>query len=127
MPTYTNSPMVQVVKLAPNYYHGRITSDNPTGKIDKITIHHMAGVLTAERCGEVFQTAEASTNYNPLTCGEQCNVVCKEKKCDLYTGECIECEGTRWGNMCQYKCSSKCVSRFLKAYCRAARFPFLTC
>ena len=62
MPTYTNSPMVQVVKLAPNYYHGRITSGNPTGVIDRITIHHMAGVCTAETCGNVFQTAKASTN-----------------------------------------------------------------
>ena len=47
MPTYTNSPMVQVVKLAPNYYHGRITSGNPTGVIDIITIHDMTGVCTA--------------------------------------------------------------------------------
>ena len=58
------------------------------------------GVCNLHECKEGY--------YNPLTCGEQCNVVCKEKKCDLYTGECIECEGKRWGNMCQYKCSSKC-------------------
>lgn len=32
-------------------------------KIDKITIHHMAGNLSAEQCGYVFQTREASTNY----------------------------------------------------------------
>lgn len=78
MPTYTNSPMVQVVKLAPNYYHGRITSNNPTGKIDKITIHHMAGVLTAERCGEVFQTAEASTNYG-IGCDGKVGMYVEEK------------------------------------------------
>ena len=38
MPTYTNSSMVQVVKLAPNYYHGRITSGNPNGKDRKSVV-----------------------------------------------------------------------------------------
>lgn len=32
-------------------------------KIDKITIHHMAGNLSAETCGRVFLTRQASTNY----------------------------------------------------------------
>lgn len=31
--------------------------------INKITIHHMAGNLTAEQCGYVFQDREASANY----------------------------------------------------------------
>ena len=78
MPTYTNSPMVQVVKLAPNYYHGRITSGNPTGVIDKITIHHMAGVCTAETCGNVFQTAKASTNYG-IGCDGKVGLYVEEK------------------------------------------------
>lgn len=32
-------------------------------KIDKITIHHIAGNLSAETCGNVFKTRQASTNY----------------------------------------------------------------
>ena len=32
-------------------------------KVDKITIHHMAGNLSAESCGRVFQNREASANY----------------------------------------------------------------
>lgn len=43
-----------------NYQKGRSGQ-----KISKITIHHMAGVLTAERCGEIFQDSKrkASSNY----------------------------------------------------------------
>ncbi|NGM16942.1 hypothetical protein GMI70_02785 [Eggerthellaceae bacterium zg-893] len=32
-------------------------------KNKKITVHHMAGNLTVEQCGSVFQTREASANY----------------------------------------------------------------
>ena len=32
-------------------------------KIDKITIHHMAGNLSVETCGNVFQNRQASANY----------------------------------------------------------------
>ena len=31
-------------------------------KIRKITIHHMAGNLSVEECGEVFHNRDASTN-----------------------------------------------------------------
>ena len=37
--------------------------------IDKITIHHMAGNLSIETCGNVFQTREASANYGIGTDG----------------------------------------------------------
>ena len=42
-----------------NYSKGR------TQKISKITIHHMAGKLTAKQCGQIFQTKgrKASSNY----------------------------------------------------------------
>ena len=42
-----------------NYTKGR------TKKISKITIHHMAGKLTAKQCGQIFQTKgrKASSNY----------------------------------------------------------------
>ena len=39
-------------------------------KVDKITIHHMAGNLSAETCGYVFQTREASANYGIDTGGK---------------------------------------------------------
>lgn len=34
-------------------------------RIEKVTIHHMAGVLTAEQCGSIFQNGsrQASSNY----------------------------------------------------------------
>lgn len=53
----SNSPLVNYVKLSPNY-------DSRGGKrITDITIHHMAGNLTVEQCGQVFQTRPASSNY----------------------------------------------------------------
>lgn len=53
----SNSPLVNYVKLSPNW-------DSRDGKaITRITIHHMAGNLTVEQCGQVFQTRPASSNY----------------------------------------------------------------
>ncbi len=46
------------ITILNNHYSSR----NGT-KIDKITIHHMAGNLSAETCGRVFQQREASANY----------------------------------------------------------------
>lgn len=53
----TRSNLTDVVILTDHY-------DSRGGNsIKKITIHHMAGNLTAEQCGYVFQTREASANY----------------------------------------------------------------
>ena len=53
----SNSPLVDYVRLSPNY-------DSRDGyKITDITIHHMAGNLTVQECGQVFQTRPASSNY----------------------------------------------------------------
>lgn len=46
------------VKILTNNYDSRNGA-----KIDKITIHHMAGNLTVEQCGNVFKNKEASANY----------------------------------------------------------------
>lgn len=48
-----HSPLatVSVPANPSNYTYGR-----PNGYIAKITVHHMAGVLSAERCGQIFQT-----------------------------------------------------------------------
>lgn len=54
-----SSPLVDYIKISPN-------STNPRKSIiRKITIHHMAGNLTVEQCGEVFATKnrKASSNY----------------------------------------------------------------
>lgn len=55
----SNSPLVNYTKISPN-------STNPRrDKIKKITIHHMAGNLTVETCGNVFASPsrQASSNY----------------------------------------------------------------
>ena len=55
----SNSGLVDHVRISPN-------STNPRNhKIDKITIHHMAGVGSAESCGAIFAdpARQASSNY----------------------------------------------------------------
>ena len=55
----THSNLTSVVIHSPNGYFPRSAS------INKITIHHMAGVMTAEQCGYVFSSSarQASSNY----------------------------------------------------------------
>lgn len=53
----SNSSLVTYTRISPKKTSPR------NNKIKKITIHHMAGNLTVEECGEVFQTREASANY----------------------------------------------------------------
>lgn len=55
----SNSSLVSYTKLSPNCSKPR------THKIDTITIHHMAGNLSVETCGEVFAktSRQASSNY----------------------------------------------------------------
>ena len=55
----SNSPLVSYVCISPN-------SNNPrANKIQKITIHHMAGNLSVEACGHAFANParRASSNY----------------------------------------------------------------
>lgn len=61
---YSNSSLVNYRKISPHRNSTRKHSTyNPSGKITKITIHHMAGNLSVETCGNVFQTRPASANY----------------------------------------------------------------
>ena len=53
----SNSSLVDYVRISPHRTSPR------TAKIDTITIHHMAGDLSVETCGNVFQTRQASANY----------------------------------------------------------------
>lgn len=61
----SNSSLVDYVKISPNKNSPR------NHKIDTITIHHMAGNLSVEKCGEVFapSSRQASSNYGVGTDG----------------------------------------------------------
>ncbi len=62
---FTNSSLVNYIKISPHR-----TVNREYSKITKITIHHMAGNLTVEGCGEVFSgTREVSSNYGIDTQG----------------------------------------------------------
>jgi len=60
----SNSKLVNYTKISPN-------SSARTAKIDRITIHHMAGNLSIEACAAVFQNTsrQASSNYGVGTDG----------------------------------------------------------
>lgn len=61
----SNSSLVSYTQISPN-------SSNPRNKkISKITIHHMAGNLTIERCGALFASPsrKGSSNYGVGTDG----------------------------------------------------------
>ena len=70
---YTNSSLVNYTLLSPNCSKPR------NNKIKKIVIHHMAGNLTVEVCGKVFQptSRQASSNYGVGTDGRY---VCRRTK-----------------------------------------------
>lgn len=53
----SNSPMVDFVLISPHKNSPRQNS------IKKITIHHMAGNMSVEACGRLFQSRQASSNY----------------------------------------------------------------
>lgn len=60
----SNSKLVNYTLISPN-------SSARTAKIDKITIHHMAGNLSVEACAQIFQNTDrqASSNYGVGTDG----------------------------------------------------------
>lgn len=53
----SNSPLVDYVLISPHKNSPR------KDKIRKITIHHMAGNISVEACGRLFQSRQASSNY----------------------------------------------------------------
>lgn len=61
---FTNSPLVDYVKLSPNYTPGRRLGGKDYG-IDTITIHCVVGQVSVERLGEIFapRSRNASCNY----------------------------------------------------------------
>jgi hypothetical protein len=56
-PMYTNSSLVNYIDLSPGNYGMR------DHKIDTITIHHMAGNLSVETCGQLFHKKKGNSNY----------------------------------------------------------------
>ena len=61
----SNSGLVQVTNISPNKTKRNYRNASSTGKISKITIHHTAGVITAESCLSWFarSSTQASSNY----------------------------------------------------------------
>ena len=60
---YTNSPLVVYTDITDHNYGPR------THAIDTITIHHMAGNLSVETCGNLFHRKSGSSNYGIGTDG----------------------------------------------------------
>ncbi|WMJ23447.1 N-acetylmuramoyl-L-alanine amidase [Paludicola sp. MB14-C6] len=60
----SNSPLVNYTRLSPNYGNPK-SGINRTGKIKKITIHHMAGDASVETLGSIWAKSSrgASSNY----------------------------------------------------------------
>lgn len=56
-PMYTNSSLVSYVDLSPGNYGPR------NHAIDTITIHHMAGNMSVETCGQLFHKKKGNSNY----------------------------------------------------------------
>lgn len=61
---YSDSPLASNYMWTKNY-RDRGTSSNPSGSIDRISIHCMAGAMTAESCGSWFADPECggSSHY----------------------------------------------------------------
>lgn len=68
----SNSPLVDYILISPHKTSPRVYP------ITKITIHHMAGNLTVEQCGKLFQTREACSNYGIGSDG-RVGMYCEEK------------------------------------------------
>ena len=59
----SQSSLVNVTMLTSHIGYPDGKTGRGGAKIDKIFVHHMAGILTAEQCGNVFKTREASAHY----------------------------------------------------------------
>lgn len=61
----SDSSLVSYTKISPNKSLRAYRNASSTGKISKITIHHMAGCISVESCGSWFaqSNAQCSSNY----------------------------------------------------------------
>ena len=46
--------------------------------------------------------------YDPRKCNQKCSDQCLDKKCDIFTGECLSCPENYWGVRCEKRCSNEC-------------------
>lgn len=95
------SPLCNVIIPSPNY-NPRCDAAKygvSNNKIDTITIHHMAGNLTVETCGNIFArtSRQASSNYGVGTdgriagyCGEENRSWCSSSKYNDFRAVTIE-------------------------------------
>lgn len=60
----SNSSLVSYTRISPHKYSPRDHA------IDTITIHCMAGNLSLQTCGQIFQTRQASSNYGIDSAGQ---------------------------------------------------------
>ena len=69
----SNSSLVNYTKISPNSNPRKHETYNPSGKVTKITIHHVAGVASVESLGNTFakESRQASSNYG---IGSDCRV-----------------------------------------------------
>ena len=73
MTCYSESPLVKTsVDLSEKSNARTHKKYNPEGRITKITVHHMAGIMTAEACAKMHQNSDrkASANYYIGKAGE---------------------------------------------------------
>lgn len=59
----SQSSLVDVKMLTSHYGYPDGKKGRGGAKIDKIFVHHMAGILSAEQCGKVFKSRQASAHY----------------------------------------------------------------
>lgn len=84
----SNSSLVNYVNISPNRTSPR---DPSMGGIKNIIVHHMAGNLTVETCGNVFapKSRQASSNYS-VDSGGRVGMYCEEKDRAWTTGNRID-------------------------------------
>lgn len=98
---YIFSPLCNVIIRSPNYNPRSDASKYgvTNNKIDTITIHHMAGNLTVETCGNIFArtSRQASSNYGVGSdgriggyCGEENRSWCSSSKYNDFRAVTIE-------------------------------------
>lgn len=121
MPKYSNSPLVDYTLLVKNFSKGRVHKTyNPEGVIDKITIHHMAGKLSVETCGKLFNgNRQASSNYAigkdgriALYVEEQNRAWTSSSKANDYRAVTIEVANDQVGG--EWHVSDLCMEQLIK-------------
>ena len=80
----SNSSLISYTRLSPNY------SSRNGKKISKITIHHMAGNLTIERCAELFASSSRNASANYLIGTDGRIALCVDEQYRAWTSSSAE-------------------------------------